>query len=223
MDYCGMDQRLLSPRAARTRSALLAAGMGLLVDRPVDAIAIDEFVAAAGVAKGSFFNHFADKREFANAVAKEVRIDVEHWVGSINSGVVDPVERLAGGMIAAAAYALANPQRTAVLARSFTGTSLDEHPINAGLLTDLRDALRAKLITLPSERAGVLYWLGLCQILMGTIVDGGPDAQTAHRLLMDMLQIALRGLGAPADRIIDIAEPSVTRNKLRHFAKAPSC
>ena len=47
-----------SPRAARTRAALIAAGFDLLVERSIDAIPIDDLVAKAGVAKGSFFNHF---------------------------------------------------------------------------------------------------------------------------------------------------------------------
>jgi AcrR family transcriptional regulator len=202
-----MTEPLLSPRAARTRSALLTAGMELLVERPVDAISIDEFVAAAGVAKGSFFNHFGDKRQLASAIASGIRIEVEQLVGQVNTGVADPLERLAGGMVAAASYALANPQQTAVLARSFNGTSLDDHPINAGLLQDLRDARSAGAIDIPSEQAGVLYWLGACQIVMGNIVESDADEGAARRLLIDMLHLSLRGLGAPASRIAAIAKP----------------
>ena len=55
-----MASASIHPRAARTRAALLAAGFDLLVERPIDAIPIDDVVARAGVAKGSFFNHFAD-------------------------------------------------------------------------------------------------------------------------------------------------------------------
>ncbi|TRW14785.1 TetR/AcrR family transcriptional regulator [Glacieibacterium frigidum] len=202
-----MTEPLLSPRAARTRFALLAAGMELLVDRPIDAISIDEFVAAAGVAKGSFFNHFTDKRQFATVVASVIRIDVEDWVGRLNAGVADPLARLAGGMVAAAAYALANPQRTAVLARSFNGTSLDDHPINAGLLHDLRDARAAGAIEIPSEAAGVLYWLGACQIVMGNIVESEADDIASRDLLADMLRMSLRGLGATVPAIDAILGP----------------
>jgi len=200
-----MTAPLLSARAARTRSALLAAGMELLVDRPVDAIAIDEFVASARVAKGSFFNHFRDKRQFANAIAREIRVEIEQWVGAINSGVADPLDRLAGGMIAAAAYALANPQRTVVLARSVNGLSLSDHPINAGLLKDLRDAANEGQICIPSEQAGILYWLGSCQTLMGGIVENSADREAAQGLLIDMLQLGLRGLGASQAQIAGAA------------------
>ena len=205
---------VLSPRAVRTRSALISAGVELLVEKPIDAISIDELVAAAGVAKGSFFNHFADKRYFARAVTKEIRIEVEQLVGRLNSGVTDPLERLAGGMIAAAAYALAQPRRTAVLARSFNGMSLEGHPINAQLLQDLRDASDECLIQIPSEKAGVQYWLGVCQNLMGAIVEGGAETPAAQQLLTDMLQMGLRGLSASAGNIERIADADTLRGKL---------
>ena len=208
-----MSQKSLSTRAARTRSALLSAGMELLVERPIDAIAIDEVVAAAGVAKGSFFNHFVDKHRFASAVAHEIRLEIEQWVARINEGVPDPLERLCGGMIAAAAYARATPRRTVVLTRILNGMSLREHPINAGLLDDLRGAIAEGLIELPSEQAGVLFWLGSCQILMIGIVERGGDLAAAHDLLLGMLQVGLRGLGAGADRIAELIEPEPVLDK----------
>ena len=55
-------------RGVETRMALLAAGQKLLAERPIDALAIDEIVQTAGVAKGSFYNHFEDKDAFAFAI-----------------------------------------------------------------------------------------------------------------------------------------------------------
>ena len=92
-----------SARAARTRAALVGAGLNLLADRPVEGISVDELVGAAGVAKGSFFNHFADKQAFAAAIAETIRADVEVRVAAFNAGEADPLRRLTGGMIVAAA------------------------------------------------------------------------------------------------------------------------
>ena len=89
---------LLSPRAARTRGALIAAGFELLAEKPIDAIPIDEVVARAGVAKGSFFNHFADKAAFAAAIADEVRLELEERITTANAGEADPLKRIAGGI-----------------------------------------------------------------------------------------------------------------------------
>lgn len=188
--------------------------MELLVERPIDAIAIDEVVAAAGVGKGSFFNHFADKGRFASAVSREIRLDVEQWVARINEAVADPLERLAGGMVAAYAYATAEPQRTFVLARTASGMLLKDHPINTGLLNDLRGAVAEGTIELPSEEAGVLFWLGCCQMLMGNIVESDPESGTTEGLLLNMLSMGLRGLGVLANRIATLVEPGLIRSKL---------
>ena len=107
----------LSLRAQRTRAALVDAGFELLAERPIDAIPIDEVVARAGVAKGSFFNHFADKVAFARAISGEVRRELEEWVATANADVTDPVERIAGGMRTCARFALREPRRSAVLLR----------------------------------------------------------------------------------------------------------
>ena len=57
--------RRVDRRRARTRAALLKAGRTLLASRDVQGLSVDEIVAAADVAKGSFYNHFTDKDMFA--------------------------------------------------------------------------------------------------------------------------------------------------------------
>lgn len=124
------SQTDLSPRATRTRAALISAGLDLLVDRPIDAIPIDDIVAAAGVAKGSFFNHFADKQDFAVAIATEVRVELEHLVAEANRSISDPVERIAGGMRAGLEFAIKQPKRSMALLRSLGSPTMREHPLN---------------------------------------------------------------------------------------------
>ena len=190
-----------SPRAARTRAALLAAGLDLLVDRPVDGIPIDDLVAAAGVGKGSFFNHFADKQDFAEAISAEIRRLIESRVAVANQDVSDPVERLAGGMIVAAAFALSEPKRTAVLARAARRMTLAAHPLNRGVLEDLRASQVVANIRPEAARAGVPFWLGCCQALMGSIVEQQASLDEAADLLVDMLVLGLGGLGVAEAKV----------------------
>lgn len=185
----------LSPRAARTRAALIAAGFELLVERPVDAIAIDEVVARAGVAKGSFFNHFPDKQVFAEAIASEVRVELEALVTRANSEVADPVKRIAGGMRVAADFALNHPKRTAVLLRSHASSTARDHPLNKGLVDDFKAAVDAGLVRQEAADSGVLYWLGLCQILMANLVERRLDRPDAERRISEMIILGLTGLG----------------------------
>lgn len=195
-----------SPRAARTRAALIAAGFELLVERPIDAIPIDDVVAKACVAKGSFFNHFADKQDFAAAIATEVRVELEALVTSTNAGIVDPVARIAGGMRVAAEFAMSNPKRTMVLLRSNASSTARDHPLNEGLVTDFKAASAQGLIRQEAQNSGVLYWLGLCQVLMTNIVERRLDHVEADRRIADMIVLGLCGLGVDRDRAANLAK-----------------
>ena len=149
----------LSPRAARTRAALISAGFDLLSVKPIDGIPIDEVVARAGVAKGSFFNHFTDKQAFAEAIAAEVRLQVEEQVTRANAGVIDPIERIATGMRVCAAFALSDPKRTLVLLRNHGSFTARAHPLNKGLVEDINAACAAGLLRSEARDGGVLFWL----------------------------------------------------------------
>lgn len=196
----------LSPRAARTRSALIAAGFELLAEKPIDAIPIDEVVARAGVAKGSFFNHFADKPAFAAAIAEEVRRELEDRITAANAAVADPLTRIAGGMAVGAAFALAEPKRTIVLLRSNASSTLASHPLNRGLVGDMEAALAAGQVREEARAGGVLYWLGLCQVLIANLIEERPALDVARERLGTMVLLGLTGLGAGHERAKAIAE-----------------
>lgn len=207
---------LSSPRAERTRAALLAAGRELLAERPIDAIAIDEVVARAGVAKGSFFNHFADKHAFGRAVAAAVREELEERVGATNMDVTDPLERLAGGMCAGLAFALEHPREAVIMLRNLEIATSRDHWLNRGIVADLRLALDAGLVRPEAETSGVRYWLGLCQMTMLNALERRLGAAEAAERLAEMLLLGLTGLGASEARARAVAAAVSARLKQPH-------
>jgi AcrR family transcriptional regulator len=194
----------VSPRAARTRAALIAAGFELLSEKPIDAIAIDDVVATARVAKGSFFNHFADKADFATAIATEVRLELETLIGRAKADVADPVARMATGMRVGAKFAITQPKRTTVLLRTQASSTASDHPLNRGLLDDIEAACAEGLLRAEAKDAGVLYWLGLCQVLMMYLIEKKPSRATASRRVREMLVLGLTGLGVSAERAAEL-------------------
>lgn len=208
-----LRQSALSPRAARTRAALIAAGFDLLVERPIDAIAIDDLVAKAGVAKGSFFNHFADKCDFAKAIATELRLEVEDLVAKANMGVDDPIARIAGGMRVGAEFAISNPKKTTVMLRSHASPTARAHPLNRGLLDDIEAASAQGFLRPEAKESGVLFWLGVCQVLMINLIERKPNRAAAARRVGEMTVLGLTGLGVPEKRAAEVARANATQIK----------
>jgi AcrR family transcriptional regulator len=67
---------MADPRRARTRRRLLDAGHTLIAERGVTGLRIAEITEEAGVAIGSFQNHFASKDELVEAVIVEAVQDL---------------------------------------------------------------------------------------------------------------------------------------------------
>lgn len=196
-----MNQPVLSrqePRRLRTRAALLRAGAELLADRSIDAIAINEIVDHAGVAKGSFFNHFTDKDDFADAIAFGIRQAVEVRIDAANEGVTDPALRISRGIRGFVEFALAEPRDARVMLRRASRAAHADHPLNRGLRTDLAAGAATGQFRIPSIDASVLYVIGVCQTLLAAVVERELEQDAADRLTREVLAMLLCGLGMNA-------------------------
>ncbi len=84
-------------RALLTRTCLLDAALKVIRSKGYSATTVDDICAAAGLTKGSFFHHFANKEELAVEAAK-------HW------------NTLTGGLFASAPYQQLQDPRERILA-----------------------------------------------------------------------------------------------------------
>jgi AcrR family transcriptional regulator len=183
-----------SDRRARTRQALVGAGLRLLAQRPIDAIAIDEIVAEAGVGKGSFYNHFDDKAALAGAIAAAIRIETERAVAEANAGVEDPARRVARALCVYLGRAVADPRQATVMSRTPIWTEAASQ-LNRGVLGDVSAGLLQGRFQIPTAEAGVLLVLGVAHVALARILEEPSAAVTLGQQLCGLL---LKGLGLPA-------------------------
>ena len=82
-------------RIGHCRQHILDAGIGVLSTKGYNGTGIKEIVDAAGVPKGSFYNHFASKEAFVvEAIEKKSSENIE-WVKSVlTDSKLSPKERL---------------------------------------------------------------------------------------------------------------------------------
>jgi AcrR family transcriptional regulator len=183
------------PRRLKTRAALLRAGADLLARRPIDAIPVNDIVSAAGVAKGSFFNHFEDKDAFAAAIAAEIRLEVEDRVTAANARVSDAAVRMARANCVFVQFALAEPTRARIMVRGHEWATAADHPLNRGLHADIADGVASGRFGERAVLSGALYIIGLCLMMMASVVHDRLSPEPARRLASEMLLLALTGLG----------------------------
>lgn len=180
-------------RTGKTRAALVAAGRKLFCEHPIDAVAIDDIVNVAGVAKGSFYNHFPDREALARAVTALIRADVEHAVDTANMGVEDSARRMVRALCVYLRYAVDDPQAAGVILRFNAGNALDA-PLNRGVVDDVTAGLASGRFALAGMESGLVFVIGVVQAAF-VRVAGDPDLSRAVTLAQQIGVLELRGLG----------------------------
>lgn len=87
--------------AATTRAQLLAAGVAVAEEEGLAGLSVNRVVARAGVAKGTFYVHFADREAFVDALHAAFHERVHEAVARATADTVPGAERL---LSAACAY-----------------------------------------------------------------------------------------------------------------------
>ncbi len=144
----------------RTRGELVAAAEHLVAARGLDAVSIDDIVEAADVAKGTFYTHFVDKNELAEAISHRTRMELEDRITALNEGSRDAAKRMANGLSSMFAFAIANPVRARALLRLRPSVVDPEASMNAGLRGDVALGLKSKRFSTASLDAAVVAVIG---------------------------------------------------------------
>lgn len=86
-----------TPAGQRTREALLDAGTVIAGRYGLAGLSVNRVVGEAGVAKGTFYVHFADREAFVDALHERFHEHVREAVAAATAGLPPGPERIVGG------------------------------------------------------------------------------------------------------------------------------
>lgn len=197
-------------RRERMRRKLLSAAMRVFAEKGIDAPLIDDFIASAGVARGTFYNYFNTTEELLDAVTAELSNAVMISIDEVVLTLDDPLKRIAMGCLLYLHIGVDFPSWGAFVMRTrfrrkSTGKLMDEY-----LLRDLERAHQAGQLEYPTLRAARdLVHASLAQAIV-TVIDG--DAPREH--LRGTMVLVLRGLGATTARAKKLSQLAVPQVEL---------
>lgn len=136
---------------------------------------IDDFIQAAGVARGTFYNHFRTKETLLNAMASDVADAVNAEFLPQFEGVSDPARRISIAIREFVLICHRRPQWGHVLVRAapkmIAGWS-DE--MREGVLRDIRAGVEAGRFVVGDERAAVSMAMGVLREGVRVAIAGEP-------------------------------------------------
>lgn len=200
-------------RSARTETRILEAALRVFADMGPDAPRVDDFVAAAGIARGTFYNHFESVEELLTATSEWTTRELIGTIETALEGIEGPALRFGVGLRLFFSKAQADPVWCRFVARVWKlgGVELPARDLDAGLrlgvfrapsIAAARDLLfggvREALLRMGTERAAPAYGAQMAQLFLQAL---GTD----RRLIAAVMKHELPSLpsdtalsGAPA-------------------------
>jgi AcrR family transcriptional regulator len=144
-----MSRTRLSPE--QRREQLLALGVQLIADRPLDELSVDHLAEQAGVSRGLLYHYFGGKQEFLHAVLRQMADDLFEATAPVDHP--DLVHRLRVSLVNYVGFVRAH--QTAY--RSFMQAALGGRPEIREIYEEGRNALTDRIFesATPEELAAV--------------------------------------------------------------------
>lgn len=184
-----------STRTSSVRRALLDAGKRLLSQGLYGEASIDDIVTEAGVAKGSFYNHFSSRDELLRAVVAVVKNELKDLINQAATGIEDAATRIAMGLLRSFAYGLSNSLGCQVMLHITPDVADPGAEVNEGLALNVRRGTASGVLKVESEDVAILHLLGLSDFGLARLLDMTDEFQRSRDLMKHITLLALRGLG----------------------------
>ena len=187
-------------RREQTRRKLLTAAMAVFAEKGVDAPLIDDFIAAAGVARGTFYNYFSTPQELLDAVTAELSDAILANIERVVLGIADPLQRMACGCLLYMQLGVDLPHWGMFMMGTGFRSEAAGKLVDVYLPRDLELARRAGEVDYSSLRAARdLMFASVKQAILSVHAGSAPREH-----LRDMLAMSLRGIGVSPERAAEL-------------------
>lgn len=193
--------RTAAQRREKTRLKLLESAITVLYEKGLDGVVAEDFIAAAGVSRGTFYNYFTTTNDLILALASAMS---DEFVAVVNDYILtcnDPLERLAAGTRLFMQMALRFPIWGTFLSRVGAGIAVRGQAIEHYIARDLSNALDQGLIQVADVSAARDMVIGGIFYGIGTMA-AEPTHEDHPQCLMEAI---LFGLQAPEALIPSLA------------------
>ncbi len=198
--------RAPKPRRASaddTRARIFASAIRLFAEQGYERTSVDRIVQDAGVAKGTFFNHFATKEAVVSQLVRNQIRNARAARDRVLATGGSPVDALRATVMSLGEQAGANRGLSrAIVTANIVSSELGRHAESVfdGIVVEMMEDVRA------AQRAGLLSKSADCETIAGTLVTSylgatlhfatSPQPAALIDLLSPVVEANLIGFGA---------------------------
>jgi AcrR family transcriptional regulator len=195
----GMEKR------ERTRSHLIESAYRVFARKETDAVTIDDIIAEAGVARGTFYNYFQTREDVLKAVAASLSDVMNQKIWTQYATIADPAERMAIGLRQFLHQAMRDATWGWVIVRIGLVAAPLSETLERGLMSDLEAGIRLERFRVDSMPAAVDLVLGTSLMAMRSILERHTEPNYPEQVT----KLILKSLGVADDEAEAIASKAL--------------
>jgi AcrR family transcriptional regulator len=182
------QSRVGALRRERTRNLLMESALAVFAEKGPDAPLIDDFVAAAGVARGTFYNYFRTTGELLAAVVGETSDEVLGVIDPLILSVEDPAQRVVVGLRLYMGIAARYPLWGTFITRVGTRRGSRGRLLDVYLTRDLQMAIESGRFRVGNLTVARDIALGSIMFGIETLLSGEAPADYTEHLMFALLR-----------------------------------
>jgi len=196
-------------KRARTRAQLRRAGLEAIAEHGPEATTVGEIAKRAGVAQGTFYNHFPSLADLMDEIADQLGTGVEIASDALDAIESDPAGRVAIGVLQLLDMADRDPTAAAAFVALAAARPGFRSRVRAIIGRAIADGVEVDRFDVQVGPAAINAVLGTCLQSMRSIVLVETDGSIAPVVA----QLVLRSLGVVDDAggIVDGAMRALAR------------
>jgi AcrR family transcriptional regulator len=194
-------RRLGLDRREKTRNLLVQAAIRVVAARGVEAPVIDDFIAAAGVSRGSFYNHFKTREALFTALVEWLQQNARESADLAASQLSDPAERLVCGVRYLIRRSSQDPDWGWLVVRFRADDAATRAWFRIGPRADIQRGVDAGRLKVGDIEVAADMLIGALHEAVRTVVDG----HASEDLPEQVAAFILAGLGLPYEEAHEVA------------------
>jgi AcrR family transcriptional regulator len=190
----------------RTRSSLIKAAYQVFAQKEMEAVTIDDIIAAAGVARGTFYNYFQTREEVLRAVAANLSDVMNQKIWAQSTAISDPAERMAIAIRQFLHQAMRDATWGWVIVRIGLVAAPLSETIERGVMSDLAAGIRLHRFQVDNVQATIDLILGTGLMAMRSILAGQTPAdypEQITKLILKTLGVVEQEAEAIAFKVLE--------------------
>ncbi len=195
MDRYFSNKSLKLGKRERTRSALIDSAIQVIAEKGFETASIKEITQAAGLANGTFYNHFTDREALAREAAAVVALEIAQEIAEEVSDVDDGLDKVIISTDKVIDRALNAPTWGRILMGAWHYLDDFQQDVAQIMRSDLKLAKRQGLISVTINQLLEHQLTALIVLSISQQIKNGRNKTTR----LETAAAILRLLGIPAD------------------------